>query len=100
MSEVLFTIDLCMEKYATYVEDEITKNSDKLNEIVSVFSLFSIAAIPSTILTGIYGCNFKLPFDKDSVHNYYPLLAILLCMMISGIVIFSYFKYRVFNKLK
>lgn len=53
----MFSIDIANELYATYVDDEVTKNSDKLNDIMTVFSVLSIAVIPGSILTGLFGMN-------------------------------------------
>lgn len=53
----MYDIDLAMQKYATYVDDEITRNSDKLNDIMTFFTVLSISCVPGAILTGLFGMN-------------------------------------------
>jgi Mg2+ and Co2+ transporter CorA len=62
MQEVRSDIDIAIEKYGHIIEYENSSNSDKLNDIMSLFSLFSIACLPAGIIGSLFGMNMKVPF--------------------------------------
>ena len=47
MEEVRSDIDIAIEKYGRIIEYENTSNSAKLNDIMALFTIFSIACLPA-----------------------------------------------------
>jgi len=98
MEEVRSDIDIAIEKYGRIIEYENTSNSAKLNDIMALFTIFSIACLPATIIGGLMGMNVKVPFethDKASTLAFWMTVAII---FISSVSFFLFLRYGLFAK--
>ena len=66
-----------------------SQNSNKLNEIMKVLTIFGVIFIPLTFIAGIYGMNFE-HMPELKLRWAYPVLLTL--MFTIGISLFVYFK--------
>jgi magnesium transporter len=60
----------------------------KTNKVIKILTLFSVALLPLTLLSGIYGMNINLPFSGSSINVW--LMFILLLALVVGVI--SYMK--------
>lgn len=98
MDAVRAKIDIAIEKYGRIIDHENTRNSNKLNEIMAVFTLFSISCIPATVVGGLFGMNVKVPFMNDEDHeSLYPFMVIVLAMLLSGVSFYLFFSWWLKN---
>ena len=56
-----YEIDIAIDKYAQYVDIEMTEATKSVNGIMLVFSLVAIAVMPPQIFGGIMGMNVLVP---------------------------------------
>jgi len=56
----------------------------KTNKIIKILTVFSVALLPLTLLSGIYGMNIRLPFSERSEMIW--LLFFILLVAILGVV--------------
>lgn len=63
--------------------------AQRLNEIMKVLTMFSIAILPMTLIAGVYGMNFTYMPEIGWVGGYPLALAL---MLLSGIAILAFFK--------
>ena len=61
MARSCFNIDLAIDKYAQYIDIEMTVATKNVNKIMMIFSFVAIVAMPPQIIGGIMGMNVKVP---------------------------------------
>ena len=61
MQQASSQIDIAIQKYAAYVEIEMTQNTSKINSIMMVFSVVAIVVMPPQIIGGLMGMNVLVP---------------------------------------
>ena len=61
MERASFEIDLAIDKYAQYVDIEMTLATKNVNKIMMIFSLVALVVMPPQIIGGIMGMNVKVP---------------------------------------
>ena len=82
----------------TQVEQIRSEIAAKQNEIMAVFTLFSISCIPATVVGGLFGMNVKVPFMNDEDHeSLYPFMVIVLAMLLSGVSFYLFFSWWLKN---
>jgi magnesium transporter len=59
------------------------------NQIIKIFTVFSLVFLPPTLIASIFGMNFTLIPGLDSPLGFWVSL---LLMMVSGIGIIAYFR--------
>jgi len=82
------------EDYAELIEG-LSKTFDslqtnKINEIMKILTFFSTILLPLTFLTGLYGMNVGLPFDREP-KAFWLILAL---MLVVAATMLMYFKRR------
>jgi Mg2+ and Co2+ transporter CorA len=81
MEEVRSDIDIAIEKYRRIIEYENTRNSAKINDIMALFTIFSIHMPASDNHRRTDGYNVKVPFeshDKATHLAFWMIVAIVL----------------------
>lgn len=71
-----------MESLRETYEAEI---SNQLNEIMKVFTIISTIFLPLTLITGIYGMNFKYMPELQFKYGYYVVMGFMAC--VAGVLI-------------
>ena len=54
-------IDIAIQKYADYVDIEMTQNTKQINSIMMIFSIVAIVVMPPQIIGGLMGMNVLVP---------------------------------------
>ncbi len=96
MEEVRSDIDIAIEKYGRIIEYENTSNSAKLNDIMALFTLFSISCLPATIIGGLMGMNVKVPFESHDNATHLAFWMIVAIILISTAAFFLILRYGLF----
>jgi Mg2+ and Co2+ transporter CorA len=94
MDGVRVDVDIAIEKYGRIIEAENTANSDKLNKIMAVFTLFSISCLPASIIGGLFGMNVKVPYMVDEENdNHVAFALICITVVLTGILLFMFLRW-------
>ncbi|HEX9650770.1 MAG TPA: magnesium/cobalt transporter CorA [Cyclobacteriaceae bacterium] len=84
-----------IETYQIMLNDQLnvyqTKQSNKLNEILRVLTVFSVIFIPLTFIAGVYGTNFEHFPELEFQYGYYVFWA---AMIFTALVMVYFFKRR------
>lgn len=67
--------------------------AEKTNNLITKLTVLTAIAAPLTIITGIYGMNFKYMPELELLYGYPLVLGVMVCIIFIGILIFK------FNKL-
>lgn len=67
--------------------------AEKTNNLITKLTVLTAIAAPLTIITGIYGMNFKYMPELELLYGYPLVLGVMICIIVIGILIFK------FNKL-
>jgi len=65
--------------------------SNRLNEILKVLTVFTAIMMPMTVITGIYGMNFKTMPELDSPYGYYVTIG---GMAVIAVVMLVFFRLK------
>jgi magnesium transporter len=85
--------DLLDENYEVIADLSETTDSllsHRINEVMRVLTVLSVIMLPLTLLSGIYGMNVRLPFER----NPYAFWVMLGVMGSIFLVLISYFRHR------
>ncbi|MGL5330272.1 MAG: magnesium transporter CorA family protein [Peptostreptococcaceae bacterium] len=66
--------------------------AEKTNSLITKLTVLTGISAPLTIITGIYGMNFKVMPELDWLYGYYIILTIMAFIIIIGIIIFKHKK--------
>ncbi len=66
-----------------------SKVSEKTNNLITKLTIFTGAAVPIGIITGIYGMNFKYMPELNYVYGYKITMLVILLILIISFVIFK-----------
>jgi magnesium transporter len=58
----------------------------KTNKVIKILTLFSVALLPLTLLSGIYGMNINLPFSGSSLNVWF--MFIVLFALVVGVILY------------
>lgn len=81
--------DLIREMIATTFEGYLSILSNTLNEIMKKLTALTVIIMVPTLIAGIYGMNFRVIPISQNVIGFYAIIGI---MLISGVVLFCYFR--------
>ena len=98
MLQVRADIDVSIDKHAKFIDIESANQSKKLNDILATFSILSIACLPATVITGLFGMNVKVPFVANDDSTYYPFMVICLLLTLTSICVYTVFHFAVFKR--
>ena len=68
--------------------DSVT--SYRINEVMRILTVISVIMLPLTLISGIYGMNISLPFEKHPL----SFIFVMGLMLLVSILMLSYFRYR------
>ncbi|WP_026865754.1 MULTISPECIES: CorA family divalent cation transporter [Jeotgalicoccus] len=71
-------------------ENYISYNSYQMNRVINVLTIISAIFLPLTLITGIYGMNFKFMPELNLQFGYFITLGIMLLISIGMLVFFKY----------
>ena len=74
-------IDALQETHASWI-------SHKTNTIIRVLTIFSVTMLPLTFLTGLYGMNVDLPFEKNP-YTFTGIVVVMLALITGMIAYFD-----------
>ena len=89
--QIIDTIETYRDILAGMIEIYLSSISNRMNEIMKVLTIITTIFIPLTVVTGIYGMNFKHMPEIEWQFGYYMVLIIMLSI---GISMLLYFKKR------
>uniref|UniRef100_UPI00265CBA17 CorA family divalent cation transporter n=1 Tax=Clostridioides difficile TaxID=1496 RepID=UPI00265CBA17 len=61
----------------------------KTNNLITKLTLLTAISAPLTIITGIYGMNFRYMPELNWIYGYPATLFFMLCIIFVGIIIFN-----------
>jgi magnesium transporter len=73
------------------IETYLSTVSNRLNEVMKALTLITTIFMPLTVITGIYGMNFKYMPELNSKYGYPVVLGV---MVVVGVGLFTYFRKR------
>ncbi|HEX8218927.1 MAG TPA: magnesium/cobalt transporter CorA [Chloroflexia bacterium] len=83
-----------LEDYKEVIEglsDTITSlTNNRINEIIKVLTIISVILLPLTLISGIFGMNFRLPFEDSPLG--FPLAISLMVVVV--VVMLAVFRWR------
>ncbi len=88
IEKLIFSLESLIQYIAMVREAFETEMANKTNELMKLFTIVSMFFSPLSLITGIYGMNFRIP---ESNWKYGYLYVILLMLTIS-FILFKYFK--------
>lgn len=88
IEKLIFSLESLVQYIAMVREAFETEMANKTNELMKLFTIVSMFFSPLSLITGIYGMNFKMP---ESRWNYGYLYVIILMLTVS-LLLFKYFK--------
>jgi Mg2+ and Co2+ transporter CorA len=93
MEEVRSDIDIAIEKYGCIIDYTNTSNSNKLNDIMTAFTLISVSCLPATLVGGLFGMNVKVPYQADDDSTVSAFLVLIGIITFCTLAFLLYFKY-------
>jgi magnesium transporter len=88
IDKLIFSLESLVQYIALVREAFETEMANKTNELMKLFTIVAMFFSPLTLITGIYGMNFKMP---ECSWNYgYVYVIILMCTV--SLILFRYFK--------
>lgn len=88
IEKLVFSLESLVQYIAMVREAFETEMANKTNELMKLFTIISMFFSPLTLITGIYGMNFKMP--ECSWNFGYIYVIILMCAV--SLLLFTYFK--------
>lgn len=85
--QVIETIEAYREMLTSIREIYLTSLSNKLNEIMKVMAMIATLFIPLTLISGIYGMNFKYMPELEWTWGY-PLVIAIMGLCAGGMILF------------
>ena len=92
MDKATSIIELAIEKYHQYIDNDIQKYNEELNKIMRRFTFIAISFLPQTVTAGFFGMNVTVPFQNSSE----PTLTAFMIIVLStfGLTLVSAFIFR------
>ena len=55
-------IDLALDKFGQYIDNDIQTYNKDLNKVMKVFTFIAVSFLPQTVLGSLFGMNVKVPY--------------------------------------
>lgn len=88
IDKLMLSLESLVQYTALVREAFETEMANKTNELMKLFTIIAMIFSPLTLITGIYGMNFKIPEYRWD----YGYLYVIIVMVLVSIVLFIYFK--------
>ncbi|MFH1588912.1 MAG: magnesium/cobalt transporter CorA [Candidatus Diapherotrites archaeon] len=82
-------LDNYRENLSSLVEIHMSVISNRMNEVMKVLSVIATIMLPLTVITGMYGMNFKLLPFAEWEHGFTAMLGIMLALMVTMLWFFK-----------
>lgn len=86
---IIDSVDTYRDLLAGLMDVYISKQSNRLNEVMKVLTVITTIFVPVTFIVGVYGMNFKNMPELNSPYGYWTTWIVMIVIMIS---LFIYFK--------
>jgi len=73
------------------LEAYISMVSNRLNEVVKILTALTVVFMPLTVITGIYGMNFKNMPELDWKYGYYTTIGVMVAIVV---VMLGFFRWK------
>ncbi|MFS0574676.1 magnesium/cobalt transporter CorA [Sporosarcina sp. 179-K 3D1 HS] len=90
-------LELNRELTADIRDSQLSINSNRMNSIMMTLTIISSIFIPLTFIAGVYGMNFD---NMPELHWRYGYFIILLAMLVIGVSMLLWFKYKGWLRLR
>jgi magnesium transporter len=87
--QIIDTIEIYREMLSGMLDIYLSSVNNKLNEVMKILTIFAAIFIPLTLISGIYGMNFRYIPELEWFYGYPFALGL---MAITAIVLLGYFK--------
>jgi magnesium transporter len=88
---ILDITETVKEMISSALEVHLTISSRKSNEIITILTMMTAVLLPMTLISGIYGMNFKhIPLLEDDTGFYISLGS----MIFVGFLMYGYFRLK------
>lgn len=90
-------LESCLDTTGSLLDAHLSLSSARLNEVMKVLTLIATIFMPLTFVAGIYGMNFDpgaSPWNMPELSAYYGYPIALLVMLLMGIAMFLFFRFR------
>jgi magnesium transporter len=88
IDKLMFSLESLIQYIALVREAFEAEMSNKTNELMKLFTIVAMFFSPLSLITGIYGMNFKMP-ECDWEYGYVYVLTLMFCVSLG---LFIYFK--------
>lgn len=92
--EAIETLEVYRDFISGLLDINLSRMSNRMNEIVKVLTLISTIFIPLTFIAGVYGMNFRVIPGLEWRFGYYSIM--LLMLVIAGMMLFYFRKKKWF----
>jgi len=87
--QIIDTIEIYREMLSGMLEIYLSSVNNRLNEVMKVLTIFAAIFIPLTLISGIYGMNFRFMPELEWFYGYPFALGL---MAVTAIVLLGYFR--------
>jgi magnesium transporter len=84
-------VEAAREMVSDLGETHLAAVSNRLNEVMKVLAIISTVILPLTLISGIYGMNFKQMPEYEWEYGYYYALGL---MAVTALITLGFFKWR------
>ncbi|NLV67695.1 MAG: magnesium/cobalt transporter CorA [Spirochaetes bacterium] len=92
--EAIETVEVYRDFISGLLDINLSRMSNRMNEIVKVLTLISTIFIPLTFIAGVYGMNFRVMPELEWRFGYYSIMVLML--LIAVMMLFYFRKKRWF----
>lgn len=89
MLRIYDLLDTYIDLLASTMDLYMSQISNKMNEIMKVLTIITTILMPLSLITGIYGMNFKFMPELEARYGYYATLALMVIVAGVGIIYFK-----------
>ncbi len=83
------TLDTYREALTSATTGYMSVTSNKLNEIMKVLTIIATIMMPLTLITGIYGMNFRFMPEIDWRYGYFAIIGVMIILTIGMLAFFK-----------
>ncbi len=87
--QIIDTIEIYREMLSGMLDIYLSSVNNRLNEVMKILTIFAAIFIPLTLISGIYGMNFKFMPELEWLYGYPFALGL---MIATAIVLLGYFR--------
>lgn len=89
MLRIYDLLDTYIDLLASTMDLYMSQISNKMNEIMKVLTIITTILMPLSLITGIYGMNFKFMPELEARYGYYATLALMVIVAGVGLIYFK-----------